>query len=163
VGLEPMPSFSPETPDALWYHENTILVKNGNFILDESPISIQEGTKSESPSDGGFITYRGRFLSKKGRFYVSLRPFMSDYLSFNIGPSACEAYSKVDIYPIKLIEQGFWMDGALYKSATIAAERLKGLETTLRSEPLEYDGKHPYYPKRHLPNCTPDDSNVLDD
>ena len=66
TGLEPMPSDSPDRPDAPWYHENTILV-------------------------------------------------------------------------------------------------MKELGTTLKSEPLEYDGKHPYFPRKNFPDCKLNDSNVLDD
>ncbi len=158
-----MPSQSPDKPDALWYHENTMIVRNGNFVLDENPIFIQEKKRVESASDGGFITYRGRFLTKNRRLYVSRRPFMSDYIFFPIGPGSCEGYSQVDIYPIKLTEQGFWINGVLYKPTTVHPERLKALETLLKSEPLEYDGKHPYDPKERLPNCKPNDLSVLDD
>ena len=132
MGLEPMPSDNPHEPDALWYHENALLVKNGNFVLDEIPISIQNGARTQSASDGCFITYRGRFLAKNGRFYASRRPFMSDYIFFDTGPTACEAYSNVDIYPIKVTEQGFWFNGVLYKPTTVEARRLKELETTLK-------------------------------
>jgi len=163
MGLEPMPSDNPHEPDALWYHENALLVKNGNFVLDEIPISIQNGTRTQSASDGGFITYRGRFLAKNGRFYASRRPFMSDYVFFNTGPTACEAYSQIDIYPIKVTGQGFWLNGVLYKPTSVEARRFKELETTLKSEPIEYDGKHPYYSKKHFPNCKPNDLSVLDD
>jgi len=163
VGLEPMSSESPREPDALWYHENTIVVKGGELILDENPISIREGEKSYSASDGGFITYRGRFLTKKGRLYVSVRPFASDYIFFPIGPNGCEAYSRVDIYPVKVTLKGFWISGVFYAPKTIEADRLKGLENELKSEPFEYDGKHPYNGKSKLPRCEPNDLSRLDD
>jgi hypothetical protein len=163
MGLEPMASMNPHAPDALWFHENSILVRNGDFILDQLPIQIQGGERTQSASDGGFITYRGRFLSKNGRFYASRRPFMSDYVFFNTGPTACEAYSQIDIYPIKVTGQGFWLNGVLYKPTSVEARRFKELETTLKSEPIEYDGKHPYYSKKHFPNCKPNDLSVLDD
>jgi len=158
-----MPSVNPEVPDELWYHENTILVRAGDLILDENPVGIREGKKSYSASDGGFITYRGRFLTKKGRLYVSLRPFASDYIFFPIGPKSCEAYSRVDIYPVKVTEKGFWINGVLYAPNAIKADRLKELDDELKSEPSEYDGKHPYGGKRGLPKCQPNDLSVLDD
>ena len=163
MGLEPMASMNSLEPDALWYHENTLIVRNGEFVLDKNPIIMRGTEKSYSASDGGFITYRGHFLEKKGRLYVSLRPFMSDYVFFNTGPTACEAYSQIDIYPIKVTAQGFWINGVLYKPTTVTPERLKDLETMLRSEPLEYDGKHPYDRKAHHPKCEPNDLSVLDD
>ena len=88
---------------------------------------------------------------------------MSDYVFFPVGPNSCEAYSQVDIYPLKSAGQGMWINGVLYHPSTVAAERLKDLETMLKSEPLEYDGKHPYHPKMHSPNCKPNDLSVLDD
>lgn len=163
IGLEPMPSQDPHQPDALWYHENTIVVRGGELILDEEPISIREGKKAYSASDGGFITYRGRFLAKKRRFYASLRPFMSDYIGFPIGSGSCEPYSRVDIYPIKVTEKGFWISGVLYTPSTIEAKRQNALENELKSEPFEYDGKHPYNGKDHLPGCEPNDLSILDD
>jgi hypothetical protein len=51
-----MPSEDPHQPDALWCHENTIVVRAGELILDEEPISIRAGKKAYSASDGGFIT-----------------------------------------------------------------------------------------------------------
>jgi hypothetical protein len=163
MGLEPMPSVNPEIPDEIWYHENTIVVRAGELILDENPVGIREGKKSYSASDGGFITYRGRFLTKKGKHYVSLRPFASDYIAFPIGPTSCEAYSRVDIYPVKITKNGFWISGVLYTPNTLAADQLKALENELKSEPFEYDGKHPYWNKRRLPKCQPNDLSVLDD
>jgi hypothetical protein len=163
LGLEPLESQSPEIPDELWYHENTIVVRAGELILDENPVGIREGKESYSASDGGFITYRGRFLAKKGRLYVSLRPFASDYIAFPIGPNSCEAYSRVDIYPVKLAEMGFWINGVLYTPHVVEADRLKALEGELKSEPFEYDGKHPYWSKRRLPRCQSNDLSLLDE
>jgi hypothetical protein len=163
VGLEPMQSENPHEPDALWYHENTVVARGGELILDENPVSIREGRKTYSASDGGFITYRGRFLTKTGRVYVSLRPFASDYVFFPIGPKSCEAYSRVDIYPVKVTDKGFWINGVLYTANTVEAKHLKYLEDELKSEPFEYDGKHPYNRKWRLPACKPNDLSVLDD
>ena len=162
-GLDPMPSQNPHEPDAQWFHENTMVVRSGEFILDELPLQIRGGEKSYSASDGGFITYRGRFLTKNGRLYVSLRPFMSDYMIFPIGPKTCEPYSRVDIYPVKVTEKGFWIDGVLYQSQALNADRLNEFEGFLKSVPFEYDGKHPYSPKYRQPKCEPNDLSVLDE
>jgi hypothetical protein len=163
IGLEPMASDSPNQPDALWYHENSIVVRHGDFILDKNPILIRDGKKEYSASDGGFITYRGRFLTKNERAYVALRPFMSDYMFFPIGPNQCEPYSRMDIYPVKVAENGFWIDGVFYTKQPVAADRLKSLEETLKSEPLSFDGKHPYNRKFRMHNCSVNDLSVLDD
>jgi hypothetical protein len=163
MGFAPMPSENPHEPDAQWFHENTMIVRSGELILDELPLQIRAGEKSYSASDGGFITYRGRFLIKNGRLYVSLRPFMSDYFFFPAGPGSCEAYSRVDIFPVKLTEKGFWISGVFYQAQALAPDRLKQMESLLKSEPLAYDGQHPYMKKFHMPACEPNDLSVLDD
>jgi hypothetical protein len=164
TGLEPMPSGDPHQPDALWFHENTLIIRNGELILDTSPVSIREGEKAYSASDGGFLTYRGRFLTKNGRLYISLRTFMSDYVVFPSGPRSCEPYSRVDIFPVKVTDKGFWINGVLYQKHAVDAEHLKALENLLKSEPFEYNGKHPYLKTRHLPPaCEPNDLSVLDE
>lgn len=163
VGLEPMQSESPHLPDALWYHENTIVLRNGELILDKNPILIQNGIKSHSASDGGFITYRGRLLSKNGHLYVALRPFASDYFFFPVGPGACEPYSNIDIFPVKVTEKGFWINGVFYTKQPVAADRLKFWEEKVKSEALIFDGKHPYTSKYKMKACQPNDLSVLDD
>jgi hypothetical protein len=163
VGLEPMQSESPHLPDALWYHENTIVLRNGELILDKDPIWIQNGNKGHSAADGGFVVYRGRFLSKNGRLYVALRPFASDYISFPVGPGACEPYSNIDIFPVKVTENGFWINGVFYTKQPVAADRLKFWEEKIKSESLIFDGKRPYNSKYKMKACQPNDLSVLDD
>ena len=163
MGLEAMASESPEEPDAQWFHENTLIVRNGEFILDELPVAIRGEEKSYSASDGGFITYRGRFLIKNERLYVSLRPFMSDYIIFPIGHNACEPYSRVDIFPVKNTDAGFWINGVRYQLHATDPDRLKELEGMLKSEPLKYDGQHPYMRKYRFPECEPNDLSRLDE
>jgi hypothetical protein len=158
-----MPSENAHEPDALWYHENKLIVRGGELILDKVPISIRNGKKSYSASDGGFITYRGQFLAKNGRDYISLRPFMSDYYFFPIGPNACEPYSRVNIFPIKVTNRGFWVEGVLYTKQPIRADRLKAFEEMLKSKPLTYDWEHRYDGKYQMSACQPNDLSVLDD
>jgi hypothetical protein len=69
----------------------------------------------------------------------------------------------VDIYPVKVTEKGFWIKGVLYTPHAVEADQLKALEDQLRSEPFEYDGKHPYRSKRRLPRYQPNDLSLLDD
>jgi len=158
-----MASQSPEQPDALWYYENTIVMRNGELILDKAPIWIQNEKKGYSAADGGFISYRGRLLTKKGRLYVGLRPYASDYIGFPVGPDQCEPYSKIDIFPAKKTEAGFWISGVFYKKQTVEAQQLKYWENTLNTEPYQYDGKHPYNSKFKMKACQPNDLSVLDD
>lgn len=88
---------------------------------------------------------------------------MSDYYFFPIGPNACEPYSQVDIFPMKVTDKGFWVSGVLYTRQLMEASTLKSLEEMLKSEPLTYDGKHPYTRKYKMRACQPNDLSVLDD
>jgi hypothetical protein len=45
VGLERMGNLSPEDRDTKWFHENTLLIRNDEAILDEVPITIRHGRK----------------------------------------------------------------------------------------------------------------------
>lgn len=66
VGLEKMPNLTPDDRDAAWFHENTLLIRNDEAILDKVPVTIRHGKKTYSASDGGFLTYRARFAKKDG-------------------------------------------------------------------------------------------------
>jgi hypothetical protein len=54
VGLKEETYVDPEEPDAKWFHENTLLVRNDEAILDEVPVVINHGKKGYSASDGRF-------------------------------------------------------------------------------------------------------------
>jgi hypothetical protein len=163
IGLESIPSMSPRHPDVLWYNELTLVVENGDFVLDEQEISVQDGKREHSTMDDPSATYRGLFLSKQGQLYVSIRLFTGDPTLIPWGSPNCEPYSRVQILPLKLAENGFWMNGVLYKPSTLTEERWKSLKGLLKSQPLEYDGKHPQNKERRLPKCEVNDLSALDD
>jgi hypothetical protein len=56
VALEKLPNISPDDPGAKWFHENTLLVRNNEAILDMAPVWFKGGKKFFSASDGGFLT-----------------------------------------------------------------------------------------------------------
>ena len=53
VGLEKMPNLTPEDHAASWFHENSLVIRNDEAILDKVPITIRHGKKAYSPADGG--------------------------------------------------------------------------------------------------------------
>jgi hypothetical protein len=98
IGLQSMPNISPDEKDAKWFHENKLLVRDKQVILDMSPVYYQRGKKWHSASDGGFMTYRGVFFRKDGEDFVRLRLFQSDYVSFPVGH---KPYEELHVYPVK--------------------------------------------------------------
>lgn len=55
VGLEKMDNLSPEDPLIHWYHEDTLFIRNNEFILHKAPLTMRNGKKTYSASDGGFF------------------------------------------------------------------------------------------------------------
>jgi hypothetical protein len=82
VGLEKMSNLTPEDRAARWFHENTIVIRNDEAILDKVPTTIRHGKKAYPAADGGFLTYRAEFTRKDEQTVVRLRLFESDYLVF---------------------------------------------------------------------------------
>ena len=80
-----MPNISPDEPYAKWFHQNTLLVRNNEAIVDMAPVCFKRGKEFYSASDGGFLTYRGKFLQKDGQSFIELRLFESDYVAFRRG------------------------------------------------------------------------------
>ncbi len=48
-----------------WFHENSLLIKDDQAILDKVPLEIAKRRKEYSASDGGFITHRQPLLPAK--------------------------------------------------------------------------------------------------
>jgi hypothetical protein len=46
VGLEKMENVSPDDPAARWFHENRLLVRNNEAILEKVPIIIEHRQKT---------------------------------------------------------------------------------------------------------------------
>jgi len=97
VGMEEIKDYEPGRK---WFHENSLLIKDNEAVLDKVPVEIVKGRKQYSASDGGFITYRGRFSRRDGKLFVTLRPFDSDYIIFPTG--GCEPYSKVTTFRVEM-------------------------------------------------------------
>jgi hypothetical protein len=151
VGLEPMENLTPEDHAVKWFHENTLIVRNNDAILDKVPLTIKHGQKTYSASDGGFATYRGKFFQKDGQTFVSLRLFQSDYIMFPT--NGCEPYSEVQVFPAKLASDRIEINGARYAPTTLSNQRRKHFLRLLSEEPLEYTGAHPYRADSKAPPC----------
>jgi len=137
-----------------WFHENSLLIKNGEAVLDKVPVVIIKDKKAYSASDGGFITYRGRFFQRDKQQLISLRPFESDYITFPLQRrDPCDPYSKVTVVPVEMTQRGLLIDGVFYRNKALPQQKREQLSQWLQSEPMEYNGAHPYRPDLNLPAC----------
>jgi hypothetical protein len=140
IGLEGMPNLTPEYPDASWFHENRLLIRNDEAILDKVPISIRHRKKVYSASDGGFLTYRAKFIIKDGQTFIELRLFQSDYIVFpkdSNGKDRNDPYAEIRTYPVKFASGRIEFDGVTYKPAVLDKNELDRLVHLLSTEPLE--------------------------
>jgi hypothetical protein len=135
VGLEKMLNLTPEDRAARWFHENTLVIRNDEAILDKVPITIRHGKKAYSPADGGFLTYRTEFTRKDGQPVVSLRLFESDYLVF--AKEKHDQYTKTETYPVTFVSDQVEFDGVRYKLSKVESWKLDRLLGLLNTEPLE--------------------------
>jgi hypothetical protein len=135
MGLEKMPNISPDDPRAEWFHENTLVIRNDEAILDKVPIVVYNGVKEYSASDGGFLTFRAKFLKKDADTVVVLRMCQSDYIALPINPQ--DRYKEIKTHPLKLSSDKIEFQGVTYKIAKVEKARLQGLIHLLDSEPLE--------------------------
>jgi hypothetical protein len=134
VGLEKMANLSPEDPQVEWFHQNTLLVKDNEAILDKVPISIKQRKKSYSASDGGFLTYRARFFEKDNQMFVGLRLIRCDYVLLPLGH---DPYREIKTYPVKFLPGYVEIDGVQYKRKKSSGIRHGELLRLRSQEPME--------------------------
>ena len=140
VGLEKMPNISPDDPHASWFHENTLVVRNDEAILNEVPVVFHGGKKGYSASDGGFMTFRAKFIKRDGERVIMLRMCQSDYIAFPVLVNPRERqdrYKEIKAYPVKLSSDSFEFNGVTYKAAEVQKRELDRLVNLLHTEPLE--------------------------
>jgi hypothetical protein len=139
VGLERMPNLTREDRDAAWFHENRLLIRNDQAILDKVPIVIRHREKVYSASDGGFLTYRAEFRMRDGQSIVALRLFKSDYVGFLRDKSgkAVDPYSEMKTYPVKFVSGRIEIGGVEYRRKPLDKIELDRLLQLLSTEPLE--------------------------
>jgi hypothetical protein len=125
----------PEDPSAKWFHENRLLIRKDDAILDKVPVVVGRGKKGYSASDGGFFTYRGRFSKKDGQIFVALRLCQSDYVIFPADKH--DQYTEIKTFPVKVISGRLEFDGATYKPAKLKKIERTRLEQLLSAEPVE--------------------------
>ena len=152
VGLEKMASLSPDDPATRWYHENTLFIRNNEFILDQAPVTIRRGKKTYSASDGGFLVYRGEIFIRDHKTYAAMRLFSSDYVMFRSGPKECEPYSRITMIPISITDGLIRMNGVMYRPKPAPDASVKVWAEELTSESVEYTGKA-HYIDPHAPAC----------
>jgi hypothetical protein len=135
LGRQEMANLTPEDPDAAWFHENTLLVRNGEAILDEVPIVVQHGKKGYSASDGGFLTFRVKFLTEGGQNSAAMRLCESDYLMFPKGKH--DEYTEIKTYPVRIFSDKIEIGSVEYHRTRIKKIELDRLLRLLRTEPLQ--------------------------
>jgi hypothetical protein len=137
VGRESMPNLTAEDPEAAWFHENTLVIRNDEAILDKVPIVIRRGKKGYSASDGGFLTYRAKFAVVEGKNLVSMRLCQSDYLVWPANKH--DQYTEVKTYPMKPVPGGIEIDGVLYRPTKLKKLEFDRLAHLLDTEPFLKD------------------------
>lgn len=135
VGLERMPNLTPEDRDTEWFHENTLLIRNNEAILDKVPITIRHGRKEYTAADGGFLKYRARFAVKDGQIFVALRLFQSMYIMFPRDKH--DQYTEIKTYPVKFVSGRIQINGVRYRRTALDKMKLDRLVRLLGAEPLE--------------------------
>ena len=134
VALEKLPNISPDDPGATWFHENRLLVRNNEAILDMAPVRFKGGKKFYSASDGGFLIYRGRFFQKDGQTFVQLRLFQSDYVAIPVGR---DPYKEIKTRSVKLVAGEIDIDGVHYRRKALNEDESQRLLRLLSEEPME--------------------------
>jgi hypothetical protein len=138
-GLQKMEyNLSPDEKDTEWFHENTLVIRGKEAVLDLVPLSINHGVKSYSASDGGFLTYRGRFFEKDGQYFVQMRLFRSDYVGFKVGT---DPYREVKVYPVRYSAGTIEFNGVRYKPAKLKEYKRTDLLKFLGQESVEVERK----------------------
>lgn len=140
VGLQKMPNLSPNDRQAGWFHENTLVIRKDEAILEKVPITIRHGEKSYSASDGGFLTYRARFTKKDGQTVVQMRLFESDYVMFPVGKH--DQYTEIKTSPVTFVSEQIEFDDVRYKLSKVESWKLDRLVPLLSLEPLESSDAH---------------------
>ena len=135
IGLEKDPYADPDEPDALRFHENTLLIRNDEAILDKVPFTIRNGKKEYQAADGGFLTYRAKFLIHDGQTVVEMRLCKSMYIIFRVGQH--DQYTAIKSSPVKLDSGQIELEGVRYHSTFLNKAELDRLNNLLSAEPLE--------------------------
>jgi hypothetical protein len=135
IGLEKMPSLTPEDPATAWFHENTLVIRNGEAILDKVPITMRHGSKTYQAADGGFLTYRARFIVKDGVNVVQLRLIDSMYIIFRRDQH--DQYSQIETYPVTFTAGSIEFEGVRYRPTVLKKVALDRLVHLLNTEPLD--------------------------
>jgi len=81
VGFEFMPGYTdPVNPKAKWYHENRLAICGNSVTIEKVPITIEDGKKCYSASDGGFYTFKGTIESTNDQLLLRLKLVDSCYV-----------------------------------------------------------------------------------
>lgn len=134
VGLEPIPNMGPEEPNDKWFHENRLVIRNDEAVLDKLPIVLSQGKKLYSASDGGFLTYRARFVRRNGKTFLAARLFQSEYVAFR---DEEHRYSVIREFPVRISANEIRIEKVRYRRTVLEKRILDVLLDLLATEPFE--------------------------
>lgn len=140
VGLKSMSNVSAEDPDGRddrWFHENRLVIRNDEAILNMVPIYFHHGKKIYSASDGGFMTYRAKFMIVDGGNAIAMRMFDSDYIMVPLSKKDV-LYTEIKVYPVNVHSGRIEFDGARYRRTALQKDDLGRLLKMLSAEPLDF-------------------------
>ncbi len=132
--LEKMSTLSPVDHSVTWFHENTLLVRNNEAILDMVPVWTKRGKKFYSASDGGLLTYRARFLQRAGQAAMDLRLVQSDY---TLSPAGKNPNNEIKTRRVRFGSGDIYIDGVRYRPVALNETKRNELLRLLDKEPLE--------------------------
>ena len=137
IGLEPIAIVTPDQPADKWFHENRLVIRNDEAILDKLPVTIHKGMKLYSASEGGFLTYRARFIRRDGKTFLSARLFQSEYVDFSSDAEERYQHTRIHEFPVKLFAAGMEINGVRFRRTVLGNDVLEALLHLLASELLE--------------------------
>jgi hypothetical protein len=136
MGVQANPTLSQTDPGNTWFHERTLIVRNDQAVLDSVPYFVHQGKKEYSASDGGFMTFRGRFAMQEGKPVIEIRMCGSEYVVF---PTGFVPYREVKTYPVRIAPGRIEFDGVRYHPKILTTSRRDELLPVLNMEPVEKD------------------------
>jgi hypothetical protein len=122
------------------YSETGLVRLPANCRAITQHVRFHRGKKKYSASDGGFMTFRAKFVKKEGKPVIMLRMCQSDYLGVTVPVNPYERqnrYKEIKTYPVELNSDRIEFNGVTYRVAKVQKNELDRLVDPLHTEPLE--------------------------
>ena len=92
------------------------------------------GEKYYSAPDGGFRTYRARFVQQNEQAFINLRLLQSDYVML---PAGKDPYKEITTRSVKFEAREIYIAGVRYRQRPVDQKKRNELLRLLDREPLE--------------------------